>query len=84
MFQLVEYRLLAYADDSTLLAVVRKPAHRPAVAASLNRDLAMIQEWFNHCCMLLNPIKTTQPTTFDHMNIILIWGPHVNHLGTPR
>ena len=35
MFELVEYRLCAYADDSTLLAVVRKPADRPAVAASL-------------------------------------------------
>ena len=37
MFELVENRLNAYADDSTLLAVVRKPADRPAVAASLNR-----------------------------------------------
>ena len=37
MFELVESRLYAYADDSTLLAVVRKPADRPAVAASLNR-----------------------------------------------
>ena len=32
MFQLMENRLYAYADDSTLLAVVRKPADRPAVA----------------------------------------------------
>ena len=24
------------------------------------------------------------PTTFDHINIIYIWGPHVNHMGTPR
>ena len=38
MFELVENRLFAYADDSTLLSVVRKPAGRPAVAASLNRD----------------------------------------------
>ena len=35
MFELVENRLFAYADDSTLLAVVRKPADRPAVASSL-------------------------------------------------
>ena len=46
------------ADDSTLLAVVRKPADRPAVAASVNRDLARIQEWCNHWCMILNPNKT--------------------------
>ena len=36
MFELVGFRLIAYADDSTLLAVVRKPADRPAIAASLN------------------------------------------------
>ena len=44
MFELAENKLFAYADDSTLLAVVRKPADRPAVAASVNRDLARIQE----------------------------------------
>ena len=54
MFELVENKLNAYADDSTLLAVVRKPADRPAVAASLHRDLARIQEW----CMILNINKT--------------------------
>ena len=58
MFQLVENRLFAYADDSTLLAVVRKPADRPAVDASRNRDLAKILEWCNHWCVILNPNKT--------------------------
>ena len=58
MFELVVNRLFAYADDSTLLTVVRKPADRPAVAASLNRDLAKIQDWCNHWCMILNPNKT--------------------------
>ena len=38
--------------------VVRKSADRPAVAASLNRDLARIQEWCNHWGMILNPNKT--------------------------
>ena len=42
MFELVENRLFAYADDSTLLAVVRKPTDRPAVAFSLNRDVSRI------------------------------------------
>ena len=42
MFELVENRLYASADDSTLLIIVRKPADRPTVAASLNRD-------FNFC-----------------------------------
>ena len=47
IFELVENRLFAYADVVCLqgcLDVVRKPADRPAVAASLNRDLARIQE----------------------------------------
>ena len=29
-----------------------------------------------------NPL-TTQPSTFDHINIKYIWGPHLNHMGTP-
>ena len=58
MFELVENRLYVYADNSTLLAVIRKPVLRPAVAASLNRDLGKIQEWFNHWYMILNPNKT--------------------------
>ena len=53
MFELVENRLYDYADDSTLLTVIRKTANTPAVAASLNRDLARIQEWCNHRCMTL-------------------------------
>ena len=45
----------AYADDATLLEVVRKPADTPAVAAWLN--MARIQEWCNHWCMIRNPNK---------------------------
>ena len=41
MFELVDNRLFAYADDSTLLVVVRKPADRPAVPAAFNRDMAI-------------------------------------------
>ena len=58
MFELVQNRLYAYADDSTLVEVVRKPADRPAVAEFLSRDLARIQEWRNYWCMILNPNKT--------------------------
>ena len=49
MFELVSNRLFAYADDSTLLAVIRKPADRPAGAV-----LARIQDWCNHRCMIPN------------------------------
>ena len=55
MFELFEDRLFPYADDSTLLAVVRKPVDCPAVPASLNGDLARIQEWCNHWCMIQWP-----------------------------
>ena len=78
MFELVENKQFAYADDSTLLAVVRKPADRPALAASFNRDVARIHEWYNHWCMILKPNKTmalvvsrsrTEPTSwrFGHV-----------------
>ena len=58
MFELVESRLYAYADDSTLIAAVRKPAEWPAVAASINFDFTRIQEWYNQQCMILNRNKT--------------------------
>ena len=45
IFKLVENRLFAYTDDSTLLGVVHMLADRPAVATSLNSDLARIQKW---------------------------------------
>ena len=57
MFELAENTLYADADDSTQLSVVCKPEDRTAVAASTHRDLARIQEWCNHWCMILNPNK---------------------------
>ena len=42
MFELVENRLYASADDSTLLAIFRTPADRPAVDASL-KDSGVVQ-----------------------------------------
>ena len=58
IFDLVDNRQFACTDDSTLLAVVRKPADRSAVATSLNTYFARIQEWCYHWCMILNPHKT--------------------------
>ena len=58
MSKQVENRLFVYADDSTLLAVARKLADRPVVAASLIWDFSRIQEWCDHWCMILNPNKT--------------------------
>ena len=58
MFDLVENRLFAYADDSTLLAVIRRPSDRPTLATSVNRDLARIHEWCGRYCMLFNQKKS--------------------------
>ena len=38
MFDMVENRLFAYADDSTMLAVIRRPSDRPTVAASVKKS----------------------------------------------
>ena len=66
MFELVENRLYAYADDSTPLAVVRKPADTPAVAASLNRDLARIQVWPNKTkAFVVSRSRTVNPPYGD-------------------
>ena len=58
MFDGLENELLAYADDSTLIAVIKKTQHRPQVLASINRDLRRINDWCVQWCMKLNPQKT--------------------------
>ena len=57
MFDLVENRLDVNADDSTLLAVNRKPADRPAVTVS-RTWLGFMSGTINLWCMILNPNKT--------------------------
>ena len=44
LFSIVENKLVGYADDSTLMAVVPSPDVRVAVAESDNRDLSRISE----------------------------------------
>ena len=55
-FSILENKLLGYADDSTLMAVVPSPGARVTVAESLNRDLVTV----NACLweMKLNASKT--------------------------
>ena len=45
LFSLLENKLLGYADDSTLMAVVPSKGARVAVAESLIRDLGIVSEW---------------------------------------
>ena len=42
-FSILENKLIGYANDSTLMAVVSSPG--VAVAESLIRDLARVSEW---------------------------------------
>ena len=44
LFSILENKLIGYADDSTLMAVVPSPGARVTVAVSLNRDLVRVNE----------------------------------------
>ena len=54
----LENKLIAYADDATLIAPVPSPELRASVAESLNRDLAKINYWCTSWGMKLNAKKT--------------------------
>ena len=54
----MENKLIGYADDSTLMAVVPSLGVRVAVAESLIRDLGGVSEWCDLWGMKLNASKT--------------------------
>ena len=58
LFSILENKLIGYADDSTLMAVVPSPGVRVAVAESMFRDLGRISEWYDLLWMRLNASKT--------------------------
>ena len=58
LFYVLENKLIGYADDSTLIAVVPSPGLRVAVAESLIRDLGRVSEWCDLWGMKLNASKT--------------------------
>ena len=58
LFSILENKLIGYADDSTLMAVVPSPSVRVAVAESLIRDLGRVSEWCDLWGMKLNVSKT--------------------------
>ena len=45
LFSILDNKLIGYADDSTLMAVVPFPCFRVAVEESLIRDLGRVSEW---------------------------------------
>ena len=57
-FSILENKLIGYADDSILMAVVPSPGVRVAVAESLTRDLGRVSEWCDLWGMKFNASKT--------------------------
>ena len=58
LFSILENKLIGYADDSTLMALVPSPGTRVTVAESLNRDLVRVNAWCDLWGMKLNASKT--------------------------
>ena len=54
LFSILENKLIGYADDSTLMAVVPSPIVRVAVPESLISDLGRVSEWCDLWGMKLN------------------------------
>ena len=58
LFSILENKLISYADDSTLMAVVPSPGVRVTMAESLIRDTGRVSEWCDLWGMKLNASKT--------------------------
>ena len=58
LFSTLENKLIGYADDSSLMAVVPSPGVRVAVAESLIRNFGRVSEWCDLWGMKLHASKT--------------------------
>ena len=58
LFFILQNKLIGYADDSTLKAVVPYPGARVTVAESVSSDLVKVSEWCDLWRMNLNASKT--------------------------
>ena len=74
LFSILENKLICYADDSTLMAVVPSPGVRVAVAESLIHDLGRISEWCDLWGMKLDASKT---------QTMIVSRSHTMHLHSP-
>ena len=61
-FFILENKLIDYADDSTLMAVVPSPGVRVTVVESLIRYLGRVGEWCDLWGMKLNASKSKTTT----------------------
>ena len=66
--ELFSIKLIGYAHDSTLIAVVPFSGLRVAVAESLSRDLVKVSEWFDLWGMKLNASKNKTMIVTMHPN----------------
>ena len=57
IFSILENKLIGYADDCALMAVVPSPGVRVTVSESLIHDLGRISEWCDLWVMKLNASK---------------------------
>ena len=57
LFSILENKLIGYADDSTLMAVVPSPGAQVSVAESLNRGLIRVNAWCDLWGIKLNMSK---------------------------
>ena len=56
-FSILENKLVSFADDSTLIAVVQSAGIRVTVAESLSCDLINVSKWCDLWGMKLNATK---------------------------
>ena len=66
----MDNKLIGYADDSTLIAVVTYPGLRVAVAETLSGDLEKVGEWCDRWGMKLNASETKTMIVSIHAQCI--------------
>ena len=69
-FYILENKLIGYADDSTLIAVVPSPCLSVTVADSLSSDLVKVSEFCDLCGMKLNASKTKTMLVSSHAQCV--------------
>ena len=58
MWCAIESNMVAYADDTTLYAIIPSPQDRQRIANVLTRDVSRIMSWCDRWGMKLNPSKS--------------------------
>ena len=81
LFSILENKLISYADDSTLLAIVPSPCVRVTVAESFILDLGRVSEWCDISGMKLNTSKTKTMIVF-RLRIMPPQSPPLTNGGT--